>query len=271
MEYFVGFLFIIGMAVTLATLKATLRICKEWERKVVLRLGWFGGIRGPGLFFLLPYIETTPYTIDMRTVTSNVTAEQTLTRDNVPVNVDTIVYWRVIDPKLAALEVADYNAAVLGAAQTALRDIIGRKNLSEVLSDRSGLDKDLTTILDHQTEPWGIKVNSVQMRDIKIPDMLQHAMSLVAQADREGQARKLLGQSEVAIAEQFASASKIYENNPMALQLRGMNMLYEVMKTGGTSTVIVPSHAVESMSLGGLAGLTALSQEAGLKKGIAGD
>lgn len=258
MEFaFLGFIFIIG----LITVRATLRICSEWERKVVLRLGRFAGVRGPGIFFLIPYIERTPYTIDVRTVTSNVTAEQSLTRDNVPVNVDTIVYWRVMDPKLAALQVADYNAAVLGVAQTALRDIIGQKNLSDVLGDRSGLDEALTRVLDHQTEPWGIKVMSVQMRDIKIPDVLQHAMSLVAQADREAQARKMLGESEVAIAQQFADASVLYRDNPMALQLRGMNMLYEVMKSGGSSTIVVPSHAVESMSFGALSGLTALAEK----------
>lgn len=253
---FLSFIFFMG----LITVRATLRICSEWERKVVLRLGRFAGVRGPGIFFLIPYIESTPYTIDVRTVTSNVTAEQSLTKDNVPVNVDTIVYWRVMDPKLAALQVADYNAAVLGVAQTALRDIIGQKNLSDVLGDRSGLDEALTRVLDHQTEPWGIKVMSVQMRDIKIPDVLQHAMSLVAQADREAQARKMLGESEVAIAKQFADASEMYRDNPMALQLRGMNMLYEVMKSGGSSTIVVPSHAVESMSFGALSGLTALAE-----------
>src|SRR5215470_1895720 len=163
----------------LALIVASLRICSEWQRKVVLRLGRFAGVRGPGIFFLLPYLETTPYTVDMRMATSSFTAEQTLTRDNVPVNVDTILYWRVVDPQRAVLEVTDYNAAVMGAAQTALRDIIGRTNLSNVLSDRAGLDRAMTEILDTQTEPWGIKVQSVQMRDIKIPDALQDAMSRV--------------------------------------------------------------------------------------------
>jgi regulator of protease activity HflC (stomatin/prohibitin superfamily) len=255
-------LFFLFVMVSL-TLKAMFRICSEWERKVVLRLGRFAGVRGPGIFWLIPYLETTPYTIDMRTVTSQVTAEQSLTKDNVPVNVDTIVYWRVMDPKRAALEVIDYNAAVIGAAQTALRDIIGQKSLSEVLGDRSGLDHALTQVLDAQTEPWGVKVTSVQMRDIKIPDVLQHAMSLVAQADREVQARKMLGQSEVIIAEQFAQASHLYKDNPMALQLRGMNMLYEVMKQGGTSTIIVPAHAVESMSFGAMSSYAALGKTYG--------
>jgi regulator of protease activity HflC (stomatin/prohibitin superfamily) len=235
------------------------RICSEWQRKVVLSLGRFAGIRGPGLFLLFPW-ETTPYTVDMRMMTSSFTAEQTLTRDNVPVNVDTVIYWRVMEPKLAVLEVADYTLAVMGAAQTALRDIIGRTNLSSVLSDRATLDTSMTEILDKQTEPWGIKVQSVQMRDIKIPDALQDAMSRVAQAEREGVARKLLGQSELTIAQQFADAGKVYMDNPMALHLRGMNMLFEVMKAGGTQTVIVPSNAVDSMNFGSLAGLTAMSQ-----------
>jgi regulator of protease activity HflC (stomatin/prohibitin superfamily) len=241
----------------------SLRVCSEWERKVVLRLGRFAGVRGPGVFLLVPWIERTPYTIDMRTVTSSFSAEQTLTRDNVPVNVDTIVFWRVLDPARAVLAVASYVAAVQGAAQTALRDIIGRSDLSQVLSSRQDIDMAMTQTLDAQTEPWGIKVESVQMRDIKIPPELQDAMSRVAQAERERQARVVLGDSEVAVAQRFADAGRVYEENPMALHLRGMNMLYEVMKAGGTSTVIVPSTAVDSMSFGGMTGITALAQEAG--------
>lgn len=203
MEAVLGFFTLVFWVVIIGAIFGSLRICSEWQRKVVLRLGRFAGVRGPGVFFLIPYLETTPFTVDMRMMTSSFMAEQTLTRDNVPVNVDTIIYWKVIDAGKAVLEVADYNAAVLGAAQTALRDIIGRTNLSEVLSDRAHLDESMTKVLDHQTEPWGIKVNSVQMRDIKIPDALQDAMSRVAQADRERQARMLLGQSEVNIAQQF--------------------------------------------------------------------
>lgn len=252
-------LFILALVI----LVPSLRICNEWQRKVVLRLGRFAGVRGPGVFFLLPYIETTPYTVDMRTITSSFTAEQTLTKDNVPVNVDTVIYWRVINPELAVLAVADYTVAVMGVAQTAMRDIIGRNDLAQVLSDRAGIDTSMTETLDRQTEPWGVKVESVQMRDIKIPDALQDAMSRVAQADRESQARVVLGQSEIKVAQKFADAGKVYADNPMALHLRGMNMLYEVMKTGGTATVIVPSSAVESMSFGGLAGVTALSETKG--------
>ncbi len=240
-------------------LRYCLRVCSEWDRKIVLRLGRFAGVRGPGLFFLIPFLETTPCSVDLRTVTSSISAEQTLTRDNVPVNVDTVIYWKVVDPKMAILQVIDYQQAVLGAAQTALRDIIGRSDLAHVLSDRAGLDTSMTAVLDAQTEPWGVKVISVQMRDIKIPDALQDAMSRVAQAARESQARVLLGDSEVSVAQRFADAGKVYEQNPMAVHLRGMNMLYEVMKAGGTSTVIVPSSAVQSMSFGGLAGITALA------------
>ncbi len=245
----------------------SLRICSEWQRKVVLRLGRFTGVRGPGVFLLVPYIETTPFTIDMRTVTSSFTAEQTLTKDNVPVSVDTIVFWRVVDHALAVLKVAEYRSAVAGAAQTALRDIIGRTDLAQVLSDRTSLDIAMTQTLDAQTEPWGVKVETVQMRDIKIPDALQDAMSRVAQAERERQARLVLGDSEVQVAKRFAEAGSMYEANTMALHLRGMNMLYEVMKAGGTSIVIVPSTAVESMSFGGLSGVTALAKQAEPDKG----
>ena len=252
---------IILIVLALIVLLSSLRLCNEWQRKVVLRLGRFSGVRGPGIFFLLPFVETTPFTIDLRTVTSSFTAEQTLTKDNVPVNVDTIVFWRVVDPAHAVLQVADYTSAVRGAAQTALRDIIGRSDLAQVLSQRQTLDIAMTETLDSQTEPWGIKVLSVQMRDIKIPDVLQDAMSRVAQAERERQARLILGDSEVAVAQRFADAGRVYDSNPMALHLRGMNMLYEVMKTGGTATVIVPSTAVESMSFGGVSGITALAKE----------
>lgn len=262
MEAILGFFAMVFWVVVIGAIFGSLRICNEWQRKVVLRLGRFAGVRGPGVFFLIPYIETTPFTVDMRMITSSFLAEQTLTRDNVPVNVDTIIYWNVVDAGKSVIQVADYTAAVMGAAQTALRDIIGRTNLSEVLSERAHLDESMTVVLDKQTEPWGIKVSSVQMRDIKIPDALQDAMSRVAQADRERQARLLLGQSEVAIAQQFADAGAVYASNPMALHLRGMNMLYEVMKTGGASTVIVPSNALQSMNFGSMAGLTALAQEA---------
>ncbi|MBX5492755.1 MAG: slipin family protein [Chloroflexi bacterium] len=255
-----GVILVFVVVVVAIVVLASLRQCAEWERKVVLRLGRFAGVRGPGVFFLLPFIEQTPFTVDLRTVTSAFTAEQTLTRDNVPVNVDTIIYWRVIDPARAVLQVEDYRLAVLGAAQTALRDIIGRSNLSRVLAERTAIDEELTHVLDAQTEPWGVKVTAVLMRDIKIPDALQDAMSRVAQAERERDARVILGQSETLIAQQFAEAGEVYANNPMALHLRGMNMLYETMRQNPGSIVIIPASAVESMALGGMTGITALAQ-----------
>jgi regulator of protease activity HflC (stomatin/prohibitin superfamily) len=249
------------VVVAIVFVLASLRICSEWERKVVLRLGRFAGVRGPGIFFLVPFVERTPFTVDLRTVTSTFTAEQTLTRDNVPVNVDTILYWRVLDPGRAVLQVEDYRAAVMGAAQTALRDIIGRNNLSHVLSERTAIDAELTRVLDAQTEPWGVKVAGVLMRDIKIPDALQDAMSRVAQAERERDARVILGESETLIAQRFADAGLVYRENPIALHLRGMNMLYETMRQNPGSVVIIPSSAVESMALGGVSGITALANQ----------
>jgi regulator of protease activity HflC (stomatin/prohibitin superfamily) len=258
MEAVIVFLIVVAIVITIASL----RICSEWERKVVLRLGRFAGVRGPGIFFLLPFIEQTPFTVDLRTVTTSFTAEQALTRDNVPVNVDTVVYWRVIDPSRAVLQVEDYRAAVLGTAQAALRDILGRSNLTQVLTERQSIDEELTRVLDAQTEPWGVKATAVLMRDIKIPDMLQDAMSRVAQAERERDARVILGESEKLIAQRFADAGSVYADNPMALHLRGMNMLYETMKQNPGSVVIIPSSAVESMALGGMSGITALANEA---------
>ena len=239
---------------------ASLRLCNEWQRKVVLRLGRFTGVRGPGVFLLLPFVERTPFTLDMRVTLSRFIAEQTLTKDGASVTVDAILYWRVIDAGRAAIQVTNYADAVLGAAQGALRDIIGRNDLATLLSQRRELDDQLTVILDEQTEPWGIKVQSVQLRDIKVPDALQDALSRMAQAERERQARIILGQSEQAVADLFVQAAQIYANNPTALHLRGMNMLYETMKGGLASVIVVPSTAVDSMNLGALGGLVAGAQ-----------
>lgn len=248
---------------------ASLRLCAEWQRRVVLRLGRFVGIRGPGLFFLVPFVETTPFTIDMRVVTSTFVAEQTLTRDGAAVTVDAILYWRVVDAGRASLQVANYGQAVMGAAQGALRDIIGRNDLATLLSQRRELDEQLTVILDEQTEPWGIKVQSVQLRDIKVPSNLQDALSRMAQAERERQARVVLGESEVAVAQLFRNASEIYQHNPTALHLRGMNMLYETMRSGVGSIIVVPSTAVESMNLGAIGGISSLAQSVGGASGPA--
>jgi regulator of protease activity HflC (stomatin/prohibitin superfamily) len=248
------------------TILSSLRICNEWERKVVLRLGRFGGVRGPGIFFLLPYIETTPFTIDMRVVTTAFQAEQTLTKDGASVTVDAIMYWRIVDAGRAAIQVANYVQAVMGAAAGGLRDIIGRNDLSTVLSQRRELDEQLTYILDEQTEPWGIKVQSVQLRDIKVPDNLQDALSRMAQAERERQARVILGESEVQVAQQFSQAGELYRMHPTALHLRGMNMLYETMRSGVATVIVVPSSALDTMNLGVIGGISALGSMADAKQ-----
>jgi regulator of protease activity HflC (stomatin/prohibitin superfamily) len=252
----------IVLILVLITVLSSLRICSEWERKVVLRLGRFGGVRGPGIFFLLPYVEQTPFTIDTRVVTTGFQAEQTLTKDGASVTVDAIMYWRVVDAGRAAIQVANYTQAVMGAAAGGLRDIIGRNDLSTVLSQRRELDEQLTIILDEQTEPWGIKVQSVQLRDIKVPDNLQDALSRMAQAEREKQARMILGESEVQVARQFSDAGELYRQHPTALHLRGMNMLYETMRSGVATVIVVPSSALDSMNLGSIGGISALSQMA---------
>jgi regulator of protease activity HflC (stomatin/prohibitin superfamily) len=236
---------------------ASLRLCNEWQRKVVLRLGRFTGVRGPGVFLLVPFLERTPFTVDMRVRTNNFNAEQTLTKDGASVSVDALLYWRVVDAGRAAIQVSDYSGAVLGAAQGALRDIIGRNDLATLLSQRRELDDQLTAILDEQTEPWGIKVQSVQLRDIKVPDSLQDALSRMAQAERERQARIILGESEKAVAELFSEAGEIYRAHPTALHLRGMNMLYETMRSGLSTVIVVPSSAVDTMNLGAVGGLAA--------------
>src|SRR5436305_11442339 len=250
-------LLIIALLIVI-TILSSLRICSEWERKVVLRLGRFGGVRGPGIFFLLPYLEQTPFTIDTRVTTAAFTAEQTLTKDGASVPVDAIMYWRIVDAGRAAIQVVNFTQAVMGAAQGGLRDIIGRNDLSTVLSQRRELDEQLTVTLDEQTEPWGIKVQSVQLRDIKVPDNLQDALSRMAQAEREKQARVILGESEILVAKQFAEAGELYRTHPTALHLRGMNMLYETMRSGVASVIVVPSSALETMNLGAIGGISAL-------------
>jgi regulator of protease activity HflC (stomatin/prohibitin superfamily) len=253
---------VVVLVLLLWLIAGSLRLCNEWERKVVLRLGRFTGVRGPGIFFLLPHIETTPFTIDMRVQVSSFVAEQTLTKDGASVTVDTLVYWRVVDAGRAAIQVANYGQAVMGAAQGALRDIIGRNDLGTLLSQRRELDEQLTQVLDEQTEPWGIKVQSVQLRDVKVPDNLQDALSRMAQAERERQARVILGESEVSVAEMFSQAGELYRQHPTALHLRGMNMLYETMRSGVATVIVVPSSALDSMNLGTIGGISALGQAA---------
>ena len=242
----------------------SIKIADQWDRAVVLRLGRFRSLEGPGLFFIIPIIESVPYWIDTRVITGSFKAEKTLTKDTVPVDVDAVLFWKVIDPKKAALDVADYGSAISWASQTALRDVIGKTMLSDMLEGREKISDELQKIIDLRTEPWGINVISVEVKDVLIPAALEDAMSMQAQAERERQARVILGDSERQVAEKFGEAAKTYVNNPVALHLRAMNMLYEGLKQNST-IVIVPSSAVETMQLGGLAGLTALTMGLGQK------
>ena len=237
---------------------SSIKIADQWEKAVVLRLGRFQSLRGPGLFFIIPIIDTVAYWIDIRVITTSFTAEKTLTKDTVPVDVDAVLFWKVLDSKKAALEIADYKNAIGWASQTALRDVIGKTMLSEMLEGRDKMSEQLQKIIDDRTEPWGINVISVEVKDVNIPSSLQDAMSMQAQAERERQARVILGDSERQVAEKFGEAAKTYANNPTALHLRAMNMLYEGLKTNST-IVIVPSSALETMQLGGLAGMTSLT------------
>ncbi|HEY2908453.1 MAG TPA: slipin family protein [Vicinamibacterales bacterium] len=236
------------------------KIASQWDRAVVLRLGRFHAMRGPGLFWIIPLMDRIPSWIDQRTITTSFAAEQTLTSDTVPVNVDAVLFWMVHDAQKAALEVQEYEQAVSWGAQTALRDIIGRTALTELLRGRERIEQELQQLIDARSNPWGITVQSVEMRDVVIPSALQDAMSREAQAAREKQARIILGQAEMEIAHSFQEAAKSYHDNPTALHLRAMNMLYEGLKEKG-ALMLIPSSAVESMGMGGLMGAAALQQQ----------
>ncbi len=237
-----------------------LKVANQWEKAIVLRLGKFQGLRGPGMFWIVPIVDTIPTWIDHRVMVTPFAAQKTLTKDTVPVDVDAVLFWVVWDAEKAALEVEDYRAAVDWAAQTALRDITGRMMLADILVGRSVIDKELQQVIDERTTPWGVTVQSVEIRDIVIPQDLEDAMSRQAQAERERQARVILGESEKQIAESFAEASQAYINNPTALHLRAMNMLFEGLKEKG-AMVIVPSSAVDTMNLGGVSGITSMAQQ----------
>jgi regulator of protease activity HflC (stomatin/prohibitin superfamily) len=241
---------------------ASLKMARQWEKAVILRAGKFTAVKGPGLFGIVPILDTIAAWVDTRIRTTQFVAEQTLTKDTVPVDVDAIIFWVVTDVRRAALEVANYGAAVAWAAQTSLREMIGAADLATLLSNRQAADEQLRKTIDAKTTDWGINVRSVEIRDVKIPVALQDAMSRQAQAERERQARVILGSAEAEIAQKFVQAAETYANNPVALHLRGMNMLYEAVKERG-STIIVPSSAVESMNLGGLAGITSLARSGG--------
>jgi regulator of protease activity HflC (stomatin/prohibitin superfamily) len=236
------------------------KIARQWERAVVLRLGRYVGLRGPGLFWIIPFVDSVSAWIDQRVITTSFAAEETLTSDTVPVNVDAVLFWMVYDPEKAALEVQNYPQAVSWAAQTALRDIIGRTSLTDLLRGRERIEEELQQLIDERSNPWGVTVQSVEMRDVIIPAALQDAMSREAQAAREKQARIILGQAEVEIAHSFETAARSYRDNPTALHLRAMNMLYEGLKEKG-ALMLVPSSAVESMGMGGLMGAAALRQQ----------
>ena len=238
-----------GVAIGIYFLFA-IRIADQWQKTAVLRLGRYTGLRGPGLFHIIPIIDTVSRTVDQRVRVASVSAESTLTRDTVPVNVDAIVFWMVWNAEKCILEVQDFDQAVSLSAQTALRESIGRHELHQMVAERELLGQELQRILDQKTNPWGITVQSVEIRDVQIPLQLQDAMSREAQADRERRARTILGQAEVEIAQKFSIAAESYRDNPVALHLRAMNMLYEAIKEKG-AMVIVPSSAVETMGLGG--------------------
>jgi regulator of protease activity HflC (stomatin/prohibitin superfamily) len=263
-NFVVGIYFVVTAFIGLYILFG-LKIADQWEKAVVLRLGKFQGLKGPGLFWVVPIIDSVTEWIDHRVMVSPFSAEKTLTKDTVPVDVDAVLFWLVWDAEKAALEVENYRTAITWASQTALREVIGVLDLADILVGRAKMDKDLQKIIDERTTPWGITVQSVEIRDIVIPQELEDAMSRQAQAERERQARVILGESEMQIAESFAVASEAYRNNPTALHLRAMNMLFEGLKEKG-ALVIVPSSAVDTMNLGGLSGITALGQQANMEK-----
>jgi regulator of protease activity HflC (stomatin/prohibitin superfamily) len=237
-----------------------IKIVDQWEKVAVLRFGRYRTLRGPGIFLIVPILETLSRYVDQRVRVTTVSAESTLTRDTVPVNVDAIVFWLVWSAEKAIFEVEDFIEAITLGSQTALRESIGRHQLAQMITERETLGHELQKILDEKTTPWGITVQSVEIRAVRIPEALENAMSQQAQADRERQARVILGDAEVQVSEQFAQAAKVYSDNPVALHLRGMNMLFEAMRDKG-SMVIVPSSAIESMNLGGTLAATAIANQ----------
>lgn len=253
----------VGASILIATyVLLALKVADQWEKAVVLRLGRFTGLRGPGIFWIIPVVDHIAVWIDHRVMVTAFSAEKTLTKDTVPVDVDAVLFWLVWDAEKAALEVESYRVAIAWAAQTALREVIGQMDLADILIGRARMDRDLQKIIDERTTPWGVTVQSVEIRDVVIPQELEDAMSRQAQAERERQARVILGESEKQIAQSFVDASKAYHHNPTALHLRAMNMLFEGLKEKG-ALVIVPSSAVDTMNLGGVAGITSLAAMTG--------
>jgi regulator of protease activity HflC (stomatin/prohibitin superfamily) len=243
-----------------AYLAFAIKVADQWQKAAVLRLGRYIGLRGPGIFMIVPVIDSISQYVDQRVRVTDVKAESALTRDTVPVNVDAIVFWLVWNAEKSILEVQNFTEAITLSAQTGLRESIGRHDLAQMITERELLGQELQRILDQKTNPWGITVHSVEIRDVHIPQALEDAMSRQAQAERERQARIILGTAETEISAKFAEASQVYVNNPTALHLRAMNMLYEAIKEKG-SMVIVPSSAVETMGLGGMLGTSALASQ----------
>jgi regulator of protease activity HflC (stomatin/prohibitin superfamily) len=252
-------IFVIAGALIGCYFLLAIKVADQWEKVAVLRLGRYIGLRGPGMFLVVPIIDRLSRRVDQRVRVSSVTAESTLTRDTVPVNVDAIVFWMVWNAEKSILEVMDFEQAITMSAQTGLRESIGRHELAQMITERESMGRELQRILDEKTNPWGITVQSVEIRDVRIPQALEDAMSRQAQAERERQARIILGQAETEISDKFAQAAKTYQDNPVALHLRAMNMLYEAIKERG-SMVIVPSSAVETMGLGGSLATASLAQ-----------
>jgi regulator of protease activity HflC (stomatin/prohibitin superfamily) len=237
-----------------------IKVVDQWQKVALLRFGRYRGLRGPGLFLIVPIIETLSRYVDQRVRVTTVSAESTLTRDTVPVNVDAIIFWLVWSAEKSILEVEDFIQAITLGSQTALRESIGRHQLAQMITERETLGHELQKILDEKTTPWGITVQSVEIRDVRIPQALENAMSQQAQAERERQARVILGEAEVQVSEQFAQASRVYNDNPGALHLRGMNMLYEAIREKG-AMVIVPSSAIETMGLGGTLATASIAKQ----------
>jgi regulator of protease activity HflC (stomatin/prohibitin superfamily) len=249
----------VGLIVLTILIASSIKIADQWEKAVLLRMGKYIGLKGPGIFFILPVLDKVMYYIDQRVRVTDFKADQTLTKDTVPVNLVATLYWFVWDVEKAALEVQDYQTAVQYIAQTGLRDAIGKHDLADLLQDRDKIAEDLQKLLDENTNPWGITCQTVGIKDITIPQGLSDAMSKQAQAERERKARVILGTAETEIADKFAKASESYRNNPVALQLRAMNLIGEGLKEKG-SMIIVPSSALDAMNLGGVSGITSLSQ-----------
>jgi len=250
---------VVGVAIGVYCLFA-IKVVDQWEKVAVLRFGRYRGLRGPGVFFIVPVMDTLSRYVDQRVRVTTVSAESTLTRDTVPVSVDAIIFWLVWNAEKSILEVEDFIQAITLGSQTALRESIGRHQLAQMITERETLGRELQKILDEKTTPWGITVQSVEIRDVRIPQALENAMSQQAQAERERQARIILGDAEVQVSEQFAQASRVYNYNPGALHLRGMNMLYEAIREKG-AMVIVPSSAIETMGLGGTLAATAMAKQ----------